>query len=43
MTLDEIVNLSGLPMPKAASLMFNLEMAKAVHVLPGHLYQAANA
>ena len=43
MTIDEIVSLSGLPMPKAASLLFNLEMAKAVHVLPGHLYQAANA
>ena len=42
MTLDEIVAISGLPMPKAASLMFNLEMAKAVHVLPGHLYQASN-
>ena len=42
MTLDEIVTISGLPMPKAASLMFNLEMAKAVHVLPGHLYQASN-
>lgn len=43
MTLDEIVSLSGMPMPKAASLIFNLEMAKAVHVLPGHRYQAANA
>lgn len=43
MTLDEIVSLSGMPMPKAASLIFNLEMAKAVHVLPGHRYQAVNA
>ncbi len=41
MSLDEIVATSGLTMPKAASLMFNLEMAQAVHVLPGRLYCVA--
>ena len=39
MTLDELVALTGLPMPRVAGLLFNLEMQKAVRVLPGHLYE----
>lgn len=39
LTLDEIVSLSGLTMPKVAALIFNMEMQKAVRALPGHLYQ----
>lgn len=39
LTLDDIVKLSGMPTPKAASLLFNLEMNKVVRPLPGHLYE----
>ena len=39
LTLDELVALSGMPMPKVAGLMFDLEMQKVVQALPGRLYQ----
>lgn len=39
LTLDEIVNLSGMPMPKVAAMLFNLEMNKVVRALPGRLYE----
>ncbi len=40
LTLDELVASSGMPMPKVAGLMFDLEMQKVVRVLPGHLYES---
>lgn len=40
LTLDEIVSLTGMPLPKAASIIFNLEMQKVIRVLPGHLYES---
>ncbi len=43
LALDEVASLAGLPLPKAAALLFNLEMSKRIHTLPGHLYQAGNA
>ena len=39
LTLDELVSLSGMSMPKVAGLMFDLEMQKFVQALPGRLYQ----
>ena len=39
LALDEIVTLSGMPMSRAAAILFNLEMQKVVRVLPGRLYQ----
>lgn len=39
LTLDELVNLSGLPLPRMAGLLFDLEMQKLVRALPGSLYQ----
>ena len=41
LSLDEMVALSGLPMPRVAGTIFNLEMQKVVRALPGHLYEAA--
>ncbi len=37
--LDEIANLVGFSLPKTASILFNLEMDKRIHTLPGHTYQ----
>lgn len=37
--LDELVDLSGMPMAKVAALMFNLEMQNTVRALPGRLYE----
>ncbi|MBR5092358.1 MAG: DNA-processing protein DprA [Bacteroidales bacterium] len=42
LTLDELVTLSGMSMPKVAGLMFDLEMQKVVRALPGRLYQPAD-
>ena len=42
LTLDELVSLSGMSMPKVAGLMFDLEMQKFVQALPGRLYQPAS-
>ena len=39
LTLEELASLTDMSMPRMAALMFNLEMQKAVRVLPGHLYQ----
>lgn len=39
LTLDEMVDRSGMPMPKVASLLFNLEMRKVVRALPGRMYE----
>lgn len=39
LTLDEIVVRTNMPMPKVASLLFNLEMNKIVRVLPGRMYE----
>ena len=39
LTLDELTSLSGMPMPKVASLTFNLEMQKVIRALPGRLYE----
>lgn len=41
MTLDEVASHLAISLPKAAGLMFNLEMQSLVITLPGHLYQAA--
>lgn len=41
MTLDEVAARLATSLPKAAALMFNLEMQGLVHTLPGHLYQAS--
>lgn len=41
MTLDEVAARLAASLPKAAGLMFNLEMRGLVHTLPGHLYQAS--
>lgn len=37
--LDEMVAMAAMPMPQVAALLFNLELAKVVRVLPGRLYQ----
>ena len=39
LTLDQLASLGGLPMPKVASMVFNLEMQKVVRALPGRLYE----
>ena len=39
LTLDEIASATSFSLPKTASLLFNMEMAKVVRTLPGHLYQ----
>ena len=39
LTLDEIASATAFSLPKAASILFNLEMNKQVRTLPGHLYQ----
>ena len=39
LTLDEIAHATGFSLPKTASILFNMEMAKQVRTLPGHLYQ----
>lgn len=41
-TLDEIASATSFSLPKAASLLFNLEMNKVIRTLPGHLYQLIN-
>ena len=40
LTLDEIAQHSGMSITKVASIIFNLELNKLVHALPGRLYQA---
>ena len=40
LSIDELVGLSGFPMPRVAFILFNLEMQKVVRVLPGHLYES---
>ena len=40
--LDELTQLTGLPMPKLAALMFNLEMQQVVRTAPGRTYQFIN-
>lgn len=39
LTLDELVTHSGLPMPRVAGILFDLEMQHVVRALPGRLYQ----
>jgi molecular chaperone DnaJ len=39
LTLEEIASAVGFSLPKTASILFNMEMAKVVRTLPGHLYQ----
>lgn len=39
LTLEELASCSGLPLPKTAGILFNLEMQKVLRTLPGHLYQ----
>ena len=39
LTLDELATLTGFSLAKTASLLFNLEMSKRIHTLPGHSYQ----
>ena len=39
LTLDELAAIAEIPLPKAAALLFGLEMKKMVHTLPGHKYQ----
>ncbi|MBQ8703712.1 MAG: DNA-processing protein DprA [Bacteroidales bacterium] len=39
LTIDELARLSGMPMPRVAGELFNLEMQKVVRALPGRLYQ----
>ena len=41
-TLDDLVRLSGLPLPKVAGIMFTLEMQKVVRALPGRLYEVCD-
>lgn len=40
LTIDELVSLCGLPMPRVAGILFELEMQKVVRALPGRLYQS---
>ena len=40
--LDEIATATSFPLPKTASILFNLEMSQLVRTLPGHLYQLIN-
>lgn len=39
MTLDEIVEKSGLSLPKIASILMDLELKNVVRCLPGRLYK----
>ena len=39
LTLDELASLAGISLARAASALFNLEMAGRIHTLPGHKYQ----
>lgn len=39
MRLDELVQESGLSMPKTAALLINLELKKVIRCLPGRLYK----
>ena len=39
MTMDEIAQQSGLPLPKIAAVMMELELKKVVRCLPGRLYK----
>lgn len=39
MTMDEIVTKSGMPLPKIASIMMDLELKNLVRCLPGRLYK----
>ena len=39
MTLDEIVEKSGLSLPKIASTLMDLELKNVVRCLPGRLYK----
>ena len=39
LTLDELAAQVDFSLPKTASILFNMEMAKQVRTLPGHLYQ----
>lgn len=39
LSIDELVTLSGMTMPRVASILFDLEMQKVVRALPGRLYQ----
>ncbi len=41
--LEKIAAAVDFSLPKAASLLFNMEMAKVVRTLPGHLYQLVNS
>ena len=41
-TPDDLVRLTGLPLPKVAVIMFTLEMQKAVRALPGRLYEVCD-
>lgn len=42
LTLDEISRLTAFSLPRTAGILFNMEMAKQVRTLPGHLYQLIN-
>lgn len=42
LTLNELATTVGMPLPKAAAILFNMEMAQLVRTLPGHLYQLIN-
>ena len=39
LTMEELTTLSGFSLARTASILFNMEMAKQVRTLPGHLYQ----
>ena len=39
LTLDEMVGLTGLSLPRVAGILFDLEMQKMVRALPGSIYQ----
>ena len=39
MTMDEIAQQSGLPLPKIAAAMMDLELEKVIRCLPGRLYK----
>lgn len=42
MTIDEMVALSEMPMPRVAGVLFDLEMQRVVRALPGRLYQTVD-
>lgn len=39
LTIDELASLSGMPMPRVAGVLFDLEMQGVVRALPGRLYE----